>query len=153
MAVNQHSNLTWIKGYEHRYAINTLGRIYSAVSNRWLSKTRTNSVYLQCRLDNKTFRIHRLVALTFIPNPLNLPEVNHKDENKHNNDVSNLEWVTSAENMQHSHGKTITLMYKGIPIVITNIAQFARNNGLNRAHLTAVYTGKRKSHKGYTLWR
>lgn len=50
----------------------------------------------------KTFQVHRLVARTFIPNPLNKPEVNHKDCNTCNNKVDNLEWVTREENMQHA---------------------------------------------------
>lgn len=50
----------------------------------------------------KVFRTHRLVALTFIPNPDNKPHVNHKDGNKLNNHVSNLEWCTASENNFHS---------------------------------------------------
>lgn len=52
---------------------------------------------------SKTCSIHRLVAETFIDNPENKPEVNHKDSNRANNSVNNLEWVTKSENVQHSY--------------------------------------------------
>lgn len=51
----------------------------------------------------KHYYIHRLVAQTFIDNPDNFREVNHKDCNKHNNNVSNLEWCSRRENLQHSY--------------------------------------------------
>lgn len=62
--------------------------------------------YLQCKLCKdgkyKTIRVHRVVASVFIPNPNNLPEVNHKDCNRNNNHIENLEWSTHKENVAYS---------------------------------------------------
>ena len=68
---------------------------------------------------NKKVLVHRLVAETFIPNPLNKPQVNHIDGNVHNNIVTNLEFVTNAENTQHAYDtklnmrKQLHITYKG----------------------------------------
>lgn len=61
-----------------------------------------NQITLQKNGQKKYYKIHRLVAETFINNPKNLPEVNHIDGNKQNNTVDNLEWVTTSENQLHS---------------------------------------------------
>lgn len=68
--------------------------------------------------------VHRLVAKAFIPNPDNLPQVNHKDFNKSNNDVSNLEWISRADNIQHSHdnGK-MQKRYDVGPVTILTVEQ------------------------------
>lgn len=86
-----------IKGYEGLYYITEDGKIYSSIQNKWL-KTRISRGYPVVNLQMKTKYIHRLVAETFIPNPDNLPVVNHKDENKLNSSVDNLEWCTYKYN-------------------------------------------------------
>jgi hypothetical protein len=65
-------------------------------------KIKRNKIYKVVGINGKNYYIHRLVAITFIPNPENKPEVNHKDFNTLNNCVDNLEWVTSKENKKHS---------------------------------------------------
>jgi len=98
-----------IKGYEGLYYITEDGKIYSGIQNKWL-KTRISRGYLVVNLQMKTKHVHRLVAETFIPNPDNLPVVNHKDENKLNSSVDNLEWCTHKYN--NNYGTCIERMKK-----------------------------------------
>ena len=107
-------NEIWIpiKGYEKLYHISNLGEIKSlrkkGKKEDKIVKPTINpkSKYLQSRLYGngkmKGTTYHRLVAIHFIPNPFNLPEVNHKDGNKWNNRADNLEWCTKKYNKQHA---------------------------------------------------
>ena len=70
-------------------------------------KSYTDGEYLTCTI-GKTYKVHRLVAKTFLPNPDNLPCVNHIDGNKHNNHVSNLEWSSFRENAIHAGENGLT---------------------------------------------
>lgn len=96
-----------IKDYEDLYMINITGKIKSLNHNksRILKQHLFKSGYLYVCLSKhskcKWHMVHRLVAQTFIPNPDGLPEVNHKDENKTNNDISNLEWCNSRYNANY----------------------------------------------------
>lgn len=88
------------------YEIDDSGNIYSAHVNRQLKPQMTAQGYLRIQLNHhgrcEYVAVHRLVAETFIPNPCNLPIVNHKDGNKSNNAIHNLEWVTQSDNIKHA---------------------------------------------------
>lgn len=85
----------------NNYIATTEGKIYNAKTGK-LNEGGYNRRYLRCKIGGKGYNIHRLIAETFIPNPENKPEVNHIDGNKHNNSISNLEWVTAYENNLHA---------------------------------------------------
>lgn len=91
-----------IKGFENQYAISTKGRVKNLKTNRILGDRYDSNGYKIVDLKRKNYKIHRLVALVFLPNPNKLLQVNHIDERKDNNDISNLEWVTASENVKHS---------------------------------------------------
>lgn len=94
-----------VNSYEDLYWVSNLGRVKNK-HGLILKPEYSNKGYacIQLRKDGKCIkkRIHRLVAEAFIPNPDGLPEVNHKDLNKANNKVSNLEWVDHKENCSHA---------------------------------------------------
>lgn len=99
-----------IKGYEGIYQVSNMGRIKSlnyrrtgkeGILNPTYDKDGYLLVYLYKNKKMKCCKVHRLVAIEFLPNPNNLPEVNHIDENKENNTVYNLEWCTSKYNINY----------------------------------------------------
>ena len=94
-----------IVNYEGLYAVTSCGKVWSYRSGRFLTPRKSKKGYLTVLLCNKgkdkEFKIHRLVAEAYISNPNKLPQVNHKDENKQNNCVSNLEWCTNLYNRNY----------------------------------------------------
>lgn len=100
------SNEIWkdVLGYEGLYEVSNLGRIKKKFKHKEIicKPSEDYRGYKQIVLTKdhkrKSFKVHRLVAQVFIPNPNNLPQINHKDENKLNNRIDNLEWCTQQFN-------------------------------------------------------
>jgi hypothetical protein len=96
--------------YGSQYLVYTDGKVFSKNKNKYLNVQDNGKGYLAVSLFQNTtgkaikHYLHRLVAICYINNPLNLSDVNHKDFNKSNNSVSNLEWTSRQENMNHAWG-------------------------------------------------
>lgn len=114
-----------VKGYEGKYEVDQFGRVYSVdrvmsvndngrrydkcLKGKQLRQTMHSAGYKVIGLskngETKTCYVHRIVAEAFVPNPDNLPMVNHKDEDRTNNFVENLEWCTNEYNLNYGNAK------------------------------------------------
>lgn len=170
-----------VVGYEGAYEVSNLGRVRSVTRVRCAAygstavvkgtelaiRENTNNKYLLVRLNMggqcRHKLVHRLVAEAFIPNPNNLPQINHKDENPHNNRVENLEWCDRYYNNHYGTGKLRAAMTRGFSVIQMDmdgneIARYwsareaARAIGKSQAAISRACTGAYKQAYGY-LWK
>lgn len=154
------------------YEVSNTGKVRRCGSDKDHS-VRDKKGYLTTDLyfggERKTARVHRLVAEEFIPNPHDKPCVNHIDGNKHNNNASNLEWVTKKENVNHAWANGLAKPSrsmlgrknpnggrKGKPFMIVETGEIFNTlkecedaiDGNNR-HINDCLKGRQKTHRGY----
>lgn len=154
-----------IKDYEELYLVSNYGRIKSIKGSKFLSTKSLSSGYpcvSLCNKGQKTFRVHRLVAEAFLPNPEGLGVVNHQDGNKINNHVDNLEWCTTKYNNQHSI-ETGLRTHKASPVTQYSmrgdwVANYSSQQqaeditGICRKQINNCVKGKQKSAHGF-VWK
>lgn len=146
------------------YSVDTNGTVYSNRNGIKL-KPHVNRYGYPCvtianEHGRKNTPVHRLVALTFIPNPSRYEQVNHKDENKLNNSVSNLEWCDNKYNLTYgsvisrrsktqSKGLVATELSTGISIEFSSVRKAEKEIGIPRGSISDVCNRKRTSTGGY----
>ena len=153
-----------IEGYEDKYQISNLGNVMS------LNYRNTKIPHLlQLALGHdgyyfvtlckgnitKQYKVHRLVAEAFIPNPENKSQVNHKNEIKTNNSVANLEWATASENINHGTRNQRVANANKIKVkcietgeIFNSVSEAASAVGGQAAGISYCIRGERKTHKG-----
>jgi len=136
------------------YLVDKRGRVWSTKTNRYLKPALRNGYpFVSIRVGDKqkNVYIHRMVASIYIPNPDNLPEVNHIDRDKTNSNVSNLEWVSKHANMEHALAKSYSMRNpEGEKVFIHNMEKFCKGTELDPSSMIKVYYGKYRTHKGWT---
>lgn len=174
-----------IEGYEGYYEVSNTGEVRSV--NRIIPDKKLGTKYLKGKImklsENKdkkrggqgylvvnlrknhtstVIQVHRLVANAFIENPNNLPTVNHKDGNKHNNSMDNLEWVTYAENnihaleseLRHPRGCRIAMINSDGVIIneFKSVSEASRETGIGIVAISRCVNGRIRTAGGFT-WK
>lgn len=142
------------------YSVSTDGRVMKNFSRKIMKPSKKQNGYMAINLFTADGRrkkelVHRLVALTFIPNVEHLPVVNHIDGARDNNAVSNLEWVTQKENVDKSSvPRKIRVLKTNLDFVgeYESIAVACEELGLTESNVSCcLHGGKQKTHRGYVF--
>jgi hypothetical protein len=164
-----------IEGYEGLYRISNQGKVYSVKRDKFLKPQKKKNGYLHVNLSKnekqKFYYVHRLVASAFIPNPQNYKEVNHISEDKTDNRVENLEWMSHKENCNYGTRNERQLAHPNCGIKQLKVVQqftrqgefvaefpstweASRQTKINQGSISKCCRGNKKySHAGGFVWR
>ena len=154
-------DIPWANGL---YSVSSYGRVKSKRSRKILKLWLSKFGYYNCKIciNNKEYvkRVNRLVAELFIPNKYNLPCVNHKDENKSNNNVNNLEWCDAKYNVNYgtrneraaakiSQKNSKAVYCIELNKIFKSQTEAAKELGISQGNISSCLTGKYKTSGGY----
>lgn len=142
------------------YNITEDGHVFNKATGYELTQHTDVYGYKVVKMNGKMKKVHRLVALQYIPNPENKPTVNHIDGNKANNTIANLEWATQAEQQLHAisigarkdcTNRVQVAQFKDGKLcnVYKSLKDAERQTGIGWTGISACIRGKRKSAGGY----
>lgn len=149
------------------YEISNMGRIRNINTGYVLSPGDNGHGYLQVTLcqngEKKRVYIHRLVGIAFIPNPNNLPQINHRNENRADNRAENLEWISIKDNVNYGTRAERFSLSRGKPVEQYDLAgnylntwtgtrEAERQTGISQSSISACCLGKRKTAGGF-IWK
>jgi len=157
-----------IAGIDKEYYVSDAGEVKNGITGKLVKPVMTHNGYYRVGIGGRLYRVHRLVAEAFIPNPEHREQVNHIDGDKANNAARNLEWCTAKENIRHAFRTGLRqVKYDGIKIpkkvfqldledniigVFNSLKEAERLTGTDNSRISKVCLGKKKTANGYK-WR
>lgn len=161
--IDMEKTITWVPGYESIYQISSDGKVWNVKSGATLRGNVNSHGYVVVSLTKdgvkKDCKLHRLLALAFLPNPNDFDCVNHKDGDKLNNSLDNLEWCTKGYNNRHAR-EQLGIDFSAKPVCQTtmsgdfvalwaNLSQAAKSVGVTSACVSRCCEGHANSAGGY----